>query len=297
MIVEPKEQHTSRSSAQRGLTLVELMISVSIAAILASAGASLMRDYTATAKTLRVAADANVVMLSLLRDVRKSFQASSPEKSRDRGCVLRFVGATGQTNNIANYTCDLRAVGQGSSPAVPTDGIGFNIDVDKPTIAYVNACEKIPKDYPYAVGRSGKLTEPPPPLADVKNWGGLEKTCPAACPDGERPVIKYLTTSGEVVGRQVPPILSGSNLYLWGATICASYYRDLVRREQRLFGDNVGAFEPAYLDVNAFIARGRFDIRKRVDSSGKTVGSLYVWNHGGLHLEFNDAQEMHTFKD
>jgi prepilin-type N-terminal cleavage/methylation domain-containing protein len=300
MSVGTKKALIRESSAQRGLTLVELMVSVAIAAILASAAANLMRDYTSTAKTLRVAADANVVMLSLLRDIRKSFQASSPDNSRDRGCVLKFVGAAGQTNNIANYTCDLRAVGQGSAPKpkVLTDGIGFNINVDKPTVAFVNACEKIPKVFPYAAGRAGKLTEPPPALADVKNWGGLEKTCPAACPDGERPVIKFLTSaSGEVVGRQVPPSLSGGNLYLWGATICASYYRDMVRREQRLFGDNVGAFEPAYLDVNAFIARGRFDIRKRFDPSGKPLGSLYVWNHGGLHLEFNEAQEMHTFKD
>ena len=110
MSVGTKKALIRESSAQRGLTLVELMVSVAIAAILASAAANLMRDYTSTAKTLRVAADANVVMLSLLRDIRKYFQASSPDNSRDRGCVLKFVGAAGQTNNIANYTCDLRAV-------------------------------------------------------------------------------------------------------------------------------------------------------------------------------------------
>lgn len=300
MRLQQDAEVAKRLSAQRGLTLVELMISVTITVAIATASAGLLRDYMATAKTLTVASDSNVEMLKLLRDIRKSFQSSSPEFNNNRACVLEFNGTSSQTNDITKYRCNFNSVGQDSVGSnVVTDGIGFDLLADNtPRVAYVNACEAIPAGFPYASGRGGKLTEPPPSLQDVKNWGGLERICPAPCPIDTRPVIKFLTLDkGEVNQRQVPKPLAGGNLYLWGATVCASFYRDVVRREQRLFGDNVGAFTPAYLDVNAFIARGRFDIRKRLDSTGKPVGSLYVWNHGGLHLEFNDAQELHTFKD
>lgn len=292
-------EEDTTSSAQRGLTLVELMISITVAVALATASAGLLRDYMATAKTLTVASDANVEMITLLRNIRKSFQSSQPKFNNNRACVLSFGGTAAQAADITRYKCKFQSVGQDpTGGAVPTDGIGFDLLADNtPTAAYVNACEAIPAGFPLASGRGGKLSEPPEDLQSVGNWGGLDKICPAACPAGTRPVVKYLRTGGEVLQRQVPKALNGGNLYLWGATLCASYFRDVVRQEQRLFGDNVGAFLPAYLDVNAFIARGRFDVRKRRDDKGNPIGSLYVWNHGGLHLEFNDAQEMHTFKD
>jgi type II secretory pathway pseudopilin PulG len=298
------------ASHQGGFTLVELMLSVSFLMVISTAGGSLLRDYMATAKTLRIAGDANTEVMRVLRDLRRSFQTSQTRGSLERGCVLRYNGVANGRTNLNNYDCDFTAAGQGGGP-LRTDGVGFAINADgKPGTAFVNFCEVIPNGITMPTGRGGLLEPPISPNA-LNNWGAANQVCPAACAAGQRPVIKFLTSDAnganprEILQRQIPKaITSPSDLNLWGGVICASYFRDTVRRLQGLFGENTGAFAPNYLSVTTFIARGRFDVLPPLDPAAPPAVppaaprrlSNYIWVHGGIVLEFNDAQEMSTYK-
>lgn len=280
-------------SRQAGFTLVELMIGVALAVVLAAASGNLLRDYLATAKTLQVSNEANSEMSRLLRDIRQSFQMAQNRGSRLRGCVLRATPGLNRSQ-ISSYTC---YPDQGSS-LVATDGIGFEIDAaGSPGMAYVNVCEPIPDGMTLPAGRGGRLNKEPTHPGEIENWGGTQSICPSKCPDKTRPVVKFLSQAGgEKVQRQVPKAITGPTdspaLYLWGGMICANYFTDTVRRLQGLYGDNAGAFEPNYMTISAFIARGRFDIRPSPTGSG----SNYVWVNGGLVLEFSESQEMSMYR-
>lgn len=300
----------NRASHEGGFTLVELMLSVSFLLVIATAGSSLLRDYMATAKTLRIAGDANTELMRVLRDLRRSFQTAQPRGSLERGCVLQYNGVGNGRSNLNNYNCNFIAAGQGGGP-LRTDGVGFAINAaGNPGTAFVNACEAIPAGVNLPTGRGGSLAAPISPDA-LNNWGAANQVCPAACAAGQRPVIKFLTSDAnganprEILQRQIPKtITSSSDLNLWGGVICATYFRDTVRRLQGLFGENTGAFAPNYLSVTTFIARGRFDVLPPLDPTAPPAVppaaprrlSNYIWVHGGVILEFNDAQEMSTYK-
>ena len=304
--MKAKVSNIKRASHQGGFTLVELMLSVSFLLVISTAGSSLLRDYMATAKTLGIIGDANTEVMRVLRDLRRSFQTSQTRGSLERGCVLRYNGVANGRLNLNNYDCVFTAAGQGGGP-LRTDGVGFAINANgKPGTAFVNFCEVIPDGITMPIGRGGLLVPPISPDA-LNNWGAANQVCPAACAAGQRPVIKFLTSDAnganprEILQRQIPKaIISSRDLNLWGGVICASYFRDTVRRLQGLFGENTGAFAPNYLSVTTFIARGRFDTLPPIDPASPPAAprrlSNYIWVHGGIVLEFNDAQEMSTYK-
>lgn len=290
-----------RWRSQAGLTLVELMVGGFLMVIVVTMLNRLIGDQMLTAKTLNVSSESNLEMMRLLRSVRTNFQKALPQvtagelrESRERGCILTRTGA--DENNIGSYSCTFESAGQPSA-IVKSAGIGFKLDTanpPKPAIAFVNACETIPEKMTYPQGRA-RLSVPPEDLSQMKNWGSLDRVCPAACPANQRPAVRLLKAGGgATAAEQYPRAISGpsdsSALHLWGVVLCASYFKDNVRQLQHLYGDNVGGFLPNYLSISAFVARGRFDIKV---PAGR---SLYVWNHGGDLLEFNASQELSTFK-
>lgn len=279
--------------SQAGLTLVELLITAFVVVTIFAAFARLVNDYMLTAKTLNVTSDASTEMMRLLKNITSTFQRSLPDvdtsgvrQSRERGCVLQ--GGDGM--NIDSYSCTGVVGGE-----VRSTGVGFKLDSNnRPAYAYVNGCESIPDNMIYPSGRV-RFTQRPEDLSALTQWGSLNKTCPASCPEGQRPVVRFLDRESDAENPpQVPKrILSASDssaLYLWGAVLCASYFKDEVRDLQRLYGDNVAGFLPNYLNVTSFIARGRFDFRP---TAGR---SAYVWTHGGTVLEFNSTQELSTYR-
>ena len=193
-----------KAERQGGFTLIELMIGMTLTVALMVASASLLRDYMATAKTIQVAADANADMMNLLRDVRRVFQTSIAANvgNQRRACILQFNGA-GDRANLANYRCNIQA---GVVAGVRTDGIGFGLDpAGLPQQAFVNACEAIPAGAQLTAARGGGFIEPPRHPTDIATWGNTAAICPAACPAGTRPVVKFLTAArGEIVQRQLP---------------------------------------------------------------------------------------------
>lgn len=293
MIFSPQVQG-KKFKSNSGLTLVELLVACFLTVILLGALGRMVNEYLLTSKTLTVASDANIEVVSLLRNIRFTFQTSMPETdasgvkfSRERGCVL-----SGSGDDISDYTCVIQSAGQSGS-AVATAGLGFQVERNgKPKVAYVNACEAIPSGMQYPVGRQ-MLNVPPSSLDSFSTWGRSDHVCPSACEIGSRPVIRFLRDGG-VNPIQIPRRIANKNdasaLNLWGASICASYFFDEVRQLQRLWGDNSGAFFPSYLSIVVFVARGHFD---RTAASGK---SLFSWVHGGTVLEFNSTQELSTFR-
>lgn len=290
---------SARSHHARGFSLVELMVGVSLTLILASASASLLGDFMATQKTLRVANQANTEITRLLRDIRRSFQASEFNGNENRACLLEFLN--GDVNSLSQYQCKFDAVGQGGLAVAPA-GVGFQLKptVNRPEIAFVNVCEPI-AGIAMPSGKGGRLLPPRSPREEISNWGGANQICPAACPAGQRPAVRFLTAArGNIAQRQFPrQAQATSDLNLWGGVLCASYFEDQTRQIQNLFGTNAGAFKPAFLTVTAFIARGRFDVLAPITEPGPPPirGSNYVWVHGGLLLEYNESQEMSTFKN
>lgn len=295
------KSHQFAKLKEQGFSLIELMVGVSLTVILATAGASLLRDFMTTQKTLSVANQANAEVNRLLRDIRRSFQSSQFQGNENRACLLDFSG--GDANALDRYSCSFQASGQGGGAFAPA-GIGFELfgsnETPRPRSAYVNVCEPMGA-VPLPLGKGGRLFRPLSPRLEITNWGGANQICPADCPDGSRPAVRYLTEAGgNIEQRQFPkPIRSSSDLNLWGGVLCASYFSDQTRLVQNLFGTNAGAFRPAYLTLTVFIARGRFDVFAPVLDPGPPVrrASNYVWVHGGMVLEFNESQEMSTFKD
>jgi prepilin-type N-terminal cleavage/methylation domain-containing protein len=283
----------------RGFSLVELMIGVSLTLILSSASASLLGNFMATQKTLRVANNANAEINRLLRDIRRSFQASQFNGNENRACLLEHLN--GDVNSLTRYQCRFTSVGQGGAPFAPA-GIGFQLEptVNVPRVAFVNVCEPIGGGISLPSGKGGRLVPPNSPRDEIENWGGANQICPAQCPDGQRPAVRFLTEArGNVGQRQFPSeVRSTSDLNLWGGVLCASYFEDQTRQLQNLFGTNAGAFRPAFMTVTAFIARGRFDVKAPINPDPPRIrASNYVWVHGGIVLEYNESQEMSTFKN
>lgn len=275
--------------SEKGFTLAELMVGVAVTAMGAAAGSALLRDYFATARTLRVQAAANSDMITLTRDIVRDFQTST--RTRRRACVLQRVAGDVRdpVQQLANFQCQANDFG-------PTDGIGFEIpDVGNltPAWAYINACipytdDQLPR------GRGNVRHIPPDPPSRL-NWGGASNICPAACPRNFRPVIQYIANGDRMLPqKQVPPPTTNANLSMWGAVMCASRFTDL-RQLQNLNGT---AFVGDYINVLLFIARARYDVLfpqvQRADGTN-TIQS-YVWMTGGVSLDFLDSQEMSIFK-
>jgi hypothetical protein len=99
-----------------------------------------------------------------------------------------------------------------------------------------------------------------------------------------------LSANGLVAGRQFPAARPNGSLELWGAIVCAAQFQD-VRELQRLSSRD---FSAQYLNILAFIGRGRFDIKFPLDADGRPQS--YVWMTGGTVLEFLDSQEMSIFR-
>ncbi|MFZ9519094.1 MAG: type II secretion system protein [Silvanigrellaceae bacterium] len=277
---------THRGS-EKGFTLVELVISASLVTVSTLVGAILLNDYMATARTLRVHSEGNVQLVGLIKDISRDFQTSTSFK---RACILKRVTgeATDPTWNLNQFNCH-------TDQFQPTDGIGLNISADgtSPEFAYINTCEKYDtKKLP--VGRGGPHT--PPDTPNTLQWGGSKTTCPAACPAGTRPVVKYLKKgTGLVDAKQVPKKTNDSgSLELWGAVACGSEFVDL-RQIQKLKGKD---FIAQYMNVLIFLGRGRFDIRYPTvtTADGSKKKQSYVWMTGGTVLDFLDSQEMSIFR-
>lgn len=269
---------------ERGFTLAELAIALSLAVAIIAAGASLLTDYMATARTLRVQGQANVELISLIKDLTREFQTSQESQ---RACVLRRTSGNADDVNqsLADFAC--------RTSSGKTHGIGFDIDATTrlPTRALVNTCVPFqPTDLPR--GRGGVHTAPVPPNA--LRWGGAQKICPDACADGQRPVIRILNAGGLSTRRQYPKASPNGSLELWGAVVCASQFTDL-RELQRLKGRD---FLAQYINVLAFIGRGRFDVKfpRFRDPDGVERRQSYVWMTGGTVLDFLDSQEMSIYK-
>lgn len=291
---------------------MELMIGMTLTVALMVATGSLMRDYMASAKTVRVATEANSDLLQLLRDVRRTFQTSVSRAvgAQRRACVLQYNNG-GDDADLNNYSCNPAAV----NGLVPTAGIGFGLDAaGVPRQAYVNACEPIPAAVGMPTGRSGRPFMAPLHPTQLNDWGGTADICPArdSCPAGTRPVVKFLTrrnnVAAEIAQRQVPRQIvqaggagTRASLNHWGAMVCAAYFSDVQRNLQGLFGENAGSYLPDYMTVTVFLARGRFDILPPLDPNPPPDAaaqrlSEYIWIHGGLTLEFNDGQEMSVYR-
>jgi type II secretory pathway pseudopilin PulG len=271
-------------SSEKGFTLVELVISASLVSVSTLVGAVLLNDYMATARTLRVHAEANVQLVGLIKDMTRDFQTA---RSFERGCVLKRItgSATDTTMTLNQYNCH-------TDDFQPTDGIGFDINGTTASFAYVNSCEKYDKSK-LPVGRGG--THTPPDSPNSLNWGGAKTTCPAACPADYRPVVKYIKATGMVAAKQLPKATSDTgSLELWGAVICGSEFKDL-REIQQLKGKD---FISQYLNVLIFLGRGRFDIRfpTVTAANGSKKKQSYVWMTGGTILDFLDSQEMSIFR-
>lgn len=300
-MTRPPEKNSKKFES--GFTLVEVLVASAIMVILSFMLNRLASDYLLTAKTIDVSSQASGEMMRMLRSIRMTFQTSLPEAaagsvrlSRERGCILRQVGGQVTNPSINDFVCDFSSAGQ-SGTVAPSAGVGFKLDDSvppKPAIAFVNSCEVIPDGMNYPMGRA-KLNQPPEDLSQLQNWGALNKVCPAACAANQRPAVKLLKSGTGASGvEQYPSAISGptdtSALNLWGTVICAAYFKDNVRQLQELYGDNVGGFFPNYLNITAFVARGRFDVKVPAGQS------LYVWTHGGDLLEFSATQELSTFK-
>lgn len=275
--------------SEKGFSLTELIITTSLTSIAALVGAVLLSDYLATARTLRVQGDANVELVSLLKNITRDFQTSNTTR---RACLLNRIDPD-KPDALSSYNC---FTDQQRKQFDSTQGIGFNIGgTGQPEYAYVNTCVKFsPKELP--VGKGGKHT--PPPFPNNLNWGGASKICPAACAPDERPVVKFLhSKNGLVNAKQVPKAsTSNSTLELWGAVICASEFEDL-RQLQDLKGRQ---FLAQSINVLAFVARGRFDLKfplvPNPADPDKKIKQSYVWLTGGVVLDFLDSQEMAIFR-
>ncbi|MEN9808759.1 MAG: hypothetical protein RLZZ488_326 [Pseudomonadota bacterium] len=275
--------------SERGLTLAELLITVSLTSIASLVGAMLLSDYMATARTLRVQGDANIELVSLLKGITRDFQTSNTTR---RACLLDRI-ADDKPEVLAAYNC---FSDQQRSVFATTDGIGFNIDATgRPQSAYVNTCVTF-KNEELPVGKGGRHAAPPFP--NNLNWGGASKICPAECPAGQRPVVKFLDkTKGLVSAKQVPKAsTTNSTLEVWGAVICGSEFEDL-RQLQDLKSRQ---FLAQSINVLAFVARGRFDVRfpsvPDPADAKKKIKQSYVWLTGGIVLDFLDSQEMAIFR-
>lgn len=284
-----KKQHqtpTERHGQQSGFSLVELL---TVSALLIGLMALLTRminDYMLTAKTLESAANANDELVTLIRNMRTTFQRSVPDDSSgvrsggDRACVL-----TGSGRVIGDFQCSTVSSGQ-QEVALNAAGIGFKIDANgKPTYAYVNACEPLQSG-----GRAGvQARKGPMSLTSIQNWGAASQVCPVDCPSGHRPIVQFLKTGQNSDPPQVPrKIGGGGGNILGGAALCVGYFKDEVRELQNLYGDNLGAYRPGYLNVSVFVARSKFD-----ESPPSVVHS---WVHGGVVLEIGSAQELNVFR-
>lgn len=75
-------------TTERGFTLAELTVALSLAVAIVAAGASLLTDYMATARTLRVQGDANIELISLIKNLTREFQTS---RQSSRACVLQRI--------------------------------------------------------------------------------------------------------------------------------------------------------------------------------------------------------------
>lgn len=278
--------------SEKGFTLAELLITASLTTVSTLVGAVLLRDYLATARTLRVQADANVEMVSLLRNVTRDFQTA---KESRRACLLHRIKGKSTDPNPAmeDFNC---FTDQQRREFESTDGIGFNIKSNKPDFAYINSCEAYDEKKDLPRGRGGLHT--PPAFPNNLNWGGATKICPADCDKGFRPVIKFLRkTGGLVAAKQIPKTSTTNNtLEMWGAVLCASEFEDL-REIQILRGRQ---FLAQYINVLTFVARGRFDIKfpevADPKNPDKKVKQSYVWLTGGTVLDFLDSQEMAIFR-
>lgn len=271
--------------SEKGFTLVELVIAGGLTVTAALMGSLLLSDYLATARTLRVQAAAGFELASFLKNITRDFQTSS---TFQRACVLkRVTGNATDTNPTAtNFNCH-------TDQFQKTDGIGFNITGNTPAFAYINSCEKYDdKQLPKAKGGKHSPPDSPSQLA----WGGASSICPAACPNGYRPVVRYLKQNDIFDSKQFPQTQKGqTSLELWGAVVCASQFTDL-REIQQLKGRD---FSAQYMNVLAFVGRGRFDIKfPKIGTlpGGGVKYQSYVWMTGGVVLDFLDSQEMAIFK-
>ena len=283
-----------KNRLQAGYSLGELLVATALLAVLLAGLGRILRDSMLTSKTLVNYAEANTEMVRLIRNITLTFQRTLPvEKdgvkvTKARGCVLQKTDPNEDDRSIDNYEC-INAIGG----TAPSDGIGFGLDADnKPSVAFVNVCEAIPDAMVYPAGRL-VLNVPPKSINSNSSWGNLSNVCPAECGDGTRPAILFLREDNE--GSQIPRKISSANdtsaLNLWGAVLCASYFRDDLRYYQNLYADNVGGFLPFYLNLSVFVAHAKFDVLP----VSKT-DSAYFWTSGGTTLEFSANQELNVFR-
>lgn len=272
-------------TTERGFTLAELTVALSLAVAIVAAGASLLTDYMATARTLRVQGDANIELISLIKNLTREFQTS---RQSSRACVLQRISGNPEDANqtLADFQC--------RSVTIKTDGLGFDIDpnTNLPARAFINTCvpftqSNLPR------GKGG--VHSPPRSPDELEWGGTKGICPKKCPDNHRPLIRYLDANGFSNRLQIPKVSKTGALELWGALICALRFTDSVRELQNLKGRD---FSAEYINVLAFVGRGRFDVKfpKFKDSDGVERRQSYVWMTGGTVLDFLDSQEMSIYK-
>jgi type II secretory pathway component PulJ len=272
-------------NAESGLTLAELAVAMTLATAVSLAGANLLGDYMATARTLRVQADGNTELMRLVSEITREFQISREAR---RACILSRVSGepTDDNQKMSDFQCQTDgAVRTGGK--IQTNGIGFDVRPNTiPKRAFINTCQPFKaEDLPS--GRGGRHA----PLISPSGlpWGGAETTCPEACPDDTRPVVRFIGEGGLVENRQIPARKSRGSLELWGALFCAAQFED-VRQIQQLSSRD---FSAQYINVLTFVGRGRFDIKFPV-VDGKPQS--YVWMTGGTVLEFLDSQEMSIYR-
>jgi competence protein ComGC len=270
---------------EKGLTLAELSIVMTLSTVVSLAGANLMSEYMASAKTLKIQADGNAELIRIIGDLTREFQTS---RQAQRACILqRTAGESTDANqNLNDFQCASQNLGNGV--VLTTDGLGFDIDnALRPQRAFINTCQAFnPQNLPS--GKGGRHT----PLRSPKNlnWAGASQTCPAECEGDTRPVVRYIGPNGLVENRQYPAVKGNGNLDLWGTIVCAAQFRD-VRDLQNLSSRD---FVAQYLNVLAFVGRSRHDIKFRRDTNGQL--QTYIWMSGGTVLEFLDSQEMSIFR-
>jgi len=285
-------------NSQAGLTLVELTVATALGVTASGAGALLMRDYMASAKTVRVNAQANMDMMTFLKNLERSFQTVTTPL---RACPMQRVAGNikDTTPKLSDFVCSTN-----NYSAQKTAALGFGFDSissgqANAKIAWVNSCIPISGGLP--TGFRGTKMSKPPHIGGLA-WGGAQKTCPDECPANFRPVIRLITNKGEVESQRVPAKnTDGNDQQIWGALMCATRYRDL-KGIQGLTGQlnaiNAGAnigdydFRADTVNVSVFIARGLFDVLPTADR----MKSNYIWMTGGKVLEFIDAEQMTIFK-